>query len=345
MLASAHESEQDFLDALRRLGLPVAELTFTGKERGAATAGVAIGELRATALCSAPFEARYAAEPHIAFTLPVSGSGTINGGSVPLAWKAGKVIISNSHHQPLHVSADAGAAVTLRPSHGKLAAAMRGALGDSRDRLAADAEEICAKLLARGSFVDDGHAWSIDYFAAIMKAVAIIDGCRCDAALLARIGLEDVLNRLLAQLVLEQQHGPGAAAEATVQPRSVRAVDRICDRIRSTVGKPMSISEMEKLTGLTGRALNYAFRARFDCSPQEWQRNFLLDQARQMLKGANYTGSVKALSYELGFSSPSSFAAHYRQRFGERPSVSRGARADGEGTQAALDGPGVSAPR
>ena len=343
--AATHVSDGEFLRALRGLGQPVGDLTFTGAESGAATAGLAVGELRVTAFCAAPFQARCIAEPQLAFTLPVSGSGAITDGSGPLAWKAGKTIISDSYHEPLLISAGICAAVILRPSLAKLVGAMRSALADGDGPVRADADEIGARLLVRGSFLDDGQAWSMDYFSALMKAVAMIDDGRCDGGLLSWIGLEDVINRLLARLVLEQEHGTAVASPPPVQPRSVRAVDLICDRIRSTIGRPMSISEMEELTGLSGRALNYAFRARFQCSPQEWQRNFLLDHARQMLKGTHYTGSVKALSYELGFSSPSSFAAHYRQRFGERPSVSRGARSDHKDSQAASDKQGLTAPQ
>ena len=317
----------------------MAELTFTGAERGAATAGLTVGELRVGAFCSAPFEAQCNSEPHVAFMLPVSGSGVISCGAASLPWKEGKSIISTSHHEPLHISAETCSMVMLRPSHAKLVAALRSALLERRQPAAAHAEEIGARLLKRASFIDGGQAWSIDYVPALLKAVAMIDDCRSDGALLARIGLEDVVNQLLARLILEQEHGRALAARVPGQPRSVRAVELICDRIRSTIGKPMSISEMEELTGLTGRALNYAFRARFDCSPQEWQRNFLLDHARQMLTGSHFTGSVKTLSYELGFSSPSSFAAHYRQRFGELPSLSRGAPSRADDPQ---PGPGRS---
>lgn len=74
------------------------------------------------------------------------------------------------------------------------------------------------------------------------------------------------------------------------------------------------------LTGLTGRALNYAFNSRFGCSPQEWQRNYLLDEARRRLLETSQTQSVKSIAFELGFASSSSLASFYRKRFGELPS-------------------------
>lgn len=326
-LASTFESEPEFLALLQRHGRPVVEFNFTGAKRGASATGVRIGDLVVMAACSEPFHARCAADPQLAFILPVAGSGKIRSRASSLDWKASKTIIINSYDEELEIFGSTCSAVVLRPSPGKLVDALAGAISDGHGPRGADPEDIRKRLLARGPVIDDGRTWSIDYFSAIMKVVELVDDCGCDEALLARIGLEDVLNRLLARLALEQAHGAGKHGETQGKPRSTRAVDLICDRIRSTIGNPMSISQMEELTGLTGRALNYAFRSRFSCSPQEWQRNFLLDHARQLLKDPHYTGSVKSLSYELGFSSPSSFAAHYRQRFGERPSVSRGGAA------------------
>jgi len=202
----------------------------------------------------------------------------------------------------------------------KLRAALHSVIGASGGYDGAETNAIMARLLVRGPVIDAGRAWSVDYVSAIMNIVAMFDDCNADGATLERIGIEDVLNRLLAKLILDQEQYSLDNEPSHGLSRSTRAVDLICDHIRSNIGSPMSITEMEKLTGLTGRALNYAFRARFNSSPQEWQRNFLLDHARRLLKRADYTGSFKALAFELGFSSPSSFAAYYRQRFGERPS-------------------------
>jgi len=95
-------------------------------------------------------------------------------------------------------------------------------------------------------------------------------------------------------------------------------VERVCDCVQRNVGSPLTLSKMEELTGLTGRALNYAFQECFNCSPQEWQRGFLLDEARRRLS-SNDLMSIKALSGELGFSSASSFSAHSKTRFSELP--------------------------
>lgn len=325
--AVLHASGSEYGAALRQMKLPVADFSFSGKVHKASVSGVRIGDLSVTAAASEPLLAKTLAEPHLAFIVPVLGAGKITQGARSVEWSAGRAVISNSHDVPLECLSGATSVITLRPSPEKLRQVLRGALDGDGDARRAD--DLMARMLVRGPMVDLGRNWSVDYHAAIRNVAQLIDNCDCDEALLARIGLEDVVNRLLAQLMVEQERAGQGEDGAMSIPRSVRAVDLICDHVRSRIGRPMSMSEMEDLTGLSGRALNYAFRARFDCSPQEWQRNFLLDHARLLLRDTNYTGSVKAMAYELGFSSASSFAAFYRQRFGERPSqtLARGVRA------------------
>jgi AraC-like DNA-binding protein len=313
--------EVEFASALRRFGRPVSEFTFTGTSRRAAAAGIRIGGHAVTAAASDPMRTRCKADPQVAITLPLSGTGKLITKCHALEWTASKAVITNSFHEALEVTTDStGTLISLCPSNEKLLSVLRGIIRDRGARNAEEADAILARLLVRGPVIDTGRSWSVDYFSAIMNVVALMDDCQGDHAMLERIGLEDVICRLLARMVLDQEQGAGESEPAQMVTRSTRAVDLICDRIRDSIGTPMSMSDMEELTGLTGRALGYAFRARFDCSPQEWQRNFLLDHSRQLLKDRDFTGSIKSLAYELGFSSPGSFTAFYRQRFGERPS-------------------------
>lgn len=154
----------------------------------------------------------------------------------------------------------------------------------------------------------------------LVSTLALSDLPGNDADYLRRIGYDDVIHRIVADLYASLLGRGEPAAEPPRIKRSLRALDLVCDHIVSNAGPPLTLTEMERLTGMTSRSLNNAFRERFDVSPQQWQRNHRLDQARSTILEAAGAPSVKALARQFGFISPYSFSAFYRQRFGELPS-------------------------
>ena len=119
---------------------------------------------------------------------------------------------------------------------------------------------------------------------------------------------------------MAMNHGALHKEDAKALNRSDKSVNILCDYIASHIGTPLTTPQMERLTGMSGRAINYAFQARYKKSPHQWQRDYLLDLARQELKSSPLARSVKQISFDLGFTSPASFASHYRKKFGEHPS-------------------------
>lgn len=329
--ANTFTSEESFVAALRDLERPVADFSFRGPAHNACLTGVRVGGLVISAASTEAMHAKCLVDPQVAFILPFAGSGKIIHRRSVRDWTANRMIIRNCYDEEEEFATSGSTVVTLRVAFDRLQSAVDRVIRDRTGTDGHSAEEICARLFVRGPVIDAGVSWTVDYCSALMKLVTLVDECRYDEDLLQRIGIEDMVIRLLARLVLDQEYGAVTDLPPLSLPRSQRAVDLICDRIRSSIGTRLTMSDMEDMTGLTGRALNYAFRARHGCSPQEWQRNFLLDQAHRLLKSANCTLSLKALAYEFGFASPSSFTAFYRQRFGELPSqtFARHARSSG----------------
>ncbi|MCC3243995.1 AraC family transcriptional regulator [Methylocystis sp. WRRC1] len=98
-------------------------------------------------------------------------------------------------------------------------------------------------------------------------------------------------------------------------------VDAVCDAVRTRGHRPLTLTEMEQISGLSRRSLQYAFRKRFGCSPMAWQQQERLHLARERLIRGAEALTVTQLAYELGFSSPSAFTAYYRRMFGETPTA------------------------
>lgn len=134
------------------------------------------------------------------------------------------------------------------------------------------------------------------------------------------LGIEDAIHRWVV-------HALGVLprdAEASPPDFGNRhRLDIICDLVRSTHERPLTLTEMESLSGLSARALQYAFNARFGCSPMEWQRRERMHLARRRLMFPVPGETITDIAYAMGFSSSAAFAAQYRRYFGETPSGTR----------------------
>lgn len=167
-----------------------------------------------------------------------------------------------------------------------------------------------------------GKIGAVRYYDQILTLLSLVNNCGGDVDFLSRIGFDQVVTGVFAEFLLSVNGTEFDQVGSRPIRRSSRAVDIICDYIACHLGTPLTTPQMERLTGMTGRAINYAFQERFGRSPQQWQREYLLDMARQELLNPNNTRSIKEIAYDLGFSSASSFSAHYQRKFREQPSAS-----------------------
>jgi AraC-like DNA-binding protein len=148
-----------------------------------------------------------------------------------------------------------------------------------------------------------------------------VDGLFHNPKALAMLGMDDVLKRsvvslLAPELFLEQsRQAPGSSSKEN------RVLDRVCAYIEAHSERPITATELEQISGLSGRSLQYAFRRRFDCSPMDWVRQHRLELARSSLRSGVKVTTVTQVALEFGFNNLSLFARYYRERFGESPSV------------------------
>jgi AraC-like DNA-binding protein len=116
----------------------------------------------------------------------------------------------------------------------------------------------------------------------------------------------------LGLLTPENQTGSGDVEQ--------HRLDAVCDLVGSAFERPFTLTEMEAISGLSARALQYGFKARFGCSPMEWQRRERIRLARNRLMFAAPGETITQIAYAMGFASSAAFAAQYRRYFGETPS-------------------------
>lgn len=84
--------------------------------------------------------------------------------------------------------------------------------------------------------------------------------------------------------------------------------------------EPITLTDIERFSGLSARSLQYLFGRHAGISPMAWLKHQRLLKARALLLQPGGVNSITTLAMDLGFSSPSRFTAAYQGAFGHLPS-------------------------
>lgn len=136
---------------------------------------------------------------------------------------------------------------------------------------------------------------------------------------LRMLGLDDMIHRFVALML-----APEAIAWSSAPPRSgaaAIALRKATDHIVGHLETPISLADLEQVSGLAARTLQVAFRKAYSCSPREWIQRRRLLVARERLLAARPRDTVAAVAMACGFTRMSTFAAAYARRYGEPPSA------------------------
>lgn len=138
-------------------------------------------------------------------------------------------------------------------------------------------------------------------------------------------------------LVLEQLYDTIAATALAVFPNSTMTADyvpgpgqvgpatlrRAVAHIEAHAGEPIDLADLATAAGVSGRALQAAFRRHHDCTPTAYLRKVRLERAHAALQTDDPTtgATVADIAATWGFGDPARFARVYRQRYGIPPST------------------------
>ncbi|MEU8226307.1 AraC family transcriptional regulator [Kribbella sp. NPDC048915] len=114
-----------------------------------------------------------------------------------------------------------------------------------------------------------------------------------------------------ATMQLSHVPSPGTVGTATVR-RAVAFVEANADR-------PITVEDIAAAAGTGARALQYAFRRTFDCTPREYLRRVRLERAHRDLQDAVPGETVADIALRWGFTSTGWFTRHYRETYGRSP--------------------------
>lgn len=160
----------------------------------------------------------------------------------------------------------------------------------------------------------------VDSLIALLRNVAFLSFRR---DFTKSLDLQGFLGRLV--LTVRQQ---GLAEEQTGSTRDARSTrhnmeDRlqlIVDAVVADLSTPLSLPDMEVISGLSKRSIQYMFKERYGCSPITWQLRERLSGAYAALRSAEDGRSITQIAYDFGFSSSSTFSLYFKRQFGFAPS-------------------------
>ena len=205
-----------------------------------------------------------------------------------------------------HASARSVVGLDIEPARlGGILAGMRGDAPDERGATPDYTTPRTLKLAFGG----------VDFAQLLFQHLAIANAMNGDAEAIARSGLDDMLLRTALLLM-----HPELFFDQRVPPsRNRRGLDRSCDYIDAHLTGRITLSDLEKVSGLSARSLQYAFRAAFDRTPQQWVTDRRLEKVRELILAARPGATLTAIAGAY-FTNLGDFSRLYQQRYGERPS-------------------------
>lgn len=121
--------------------------------------------------------------------------------------------------------------------------------------------------------------------------------------------------RLTALLLDELERMPASLNVGAVMPEDGR-LRRVCDRIIASPSDNRDVAEWAKLAGMGQRTFSRHFRQQTGMGFGLWrQQARLMEAVSRLLAGE----AITSVAYEVGYESPSAFAAMFHRTFGVPP--------------------------
>ena len=162
----------------------------------------------------------------------------------------------------------------------------------------------------------------ISFDTIIHSLCSTIDSLSKDQHLLNHSGIDDTFYRVFC-MMFKPKLFLGETERFLYDSRIRRNLDKACQYAMAHLDQPISLTDLEKVASLSRRALQYAFRKKFGCTPMQWIRLERINAAHKRILNAQPGDSISQIAIASGFNSLSNFSRYYRQQFGVLPSEMR----------------------
>jgi AraC-like DNA-binding protein len=140
---------------------------------------------------------------------------------------------------------------------------------------------------------------------------------------LKSLGVDDFLYRSSVALLLPEEFEKfGGEPPETGRLARHRVVRSLADQVVADLSASYSLTDLERISGLSARTLQTAFLECFNMSPTAWVKEQRLQRARELFR-LRPDITVQAVASKTGFRSQATFFTAYRIRFGETPKAKR----------------------
>lgn len=126
---------------------------------------------------------------------------------------------------------------------------------------------------------------------------------------------------LIVKFLTANRHNLSHLLEERVPDAASYQVRIVEEYIEANWDRPLKIEEIAERTGVGVRTMFATFRKSRGYTPMAFLQRVRLNRARQMLQAPTDDTTVLEVSLKCGFQNTGHFARHYRQAFGELPSI------------------------
>lgn len=134
------------------------------------------------------------------------------------------------------------------------------------------------------------------------------------------IVMTNLRSSLMMSFLLGLPHNHQRLLERAPRAPSKGAVRLVEAYLDANADRPITISELADVGGVSVRALQVGFRAHHGCSPMAFLKERRLELAWRRLRAAGPGTTVTDVAHLSGFSHLGRFSREYGRRFGESPS-------------------------
>ncbi len=271
------------------------------------SSNIEINGLRLSAIARTPMSLRRSAEFGNDLWIPVQGHGVIETASENFRCDSGQTaFLGSTGERRLHASTLS--AVCIHLDQNRLNATHATMAGLETALVIATHARILPLEIKGVSFQT--------LFRQIFKKIDALCG---NPQALEQLMIDDSIYRLCVGLLQPKVlWNPRLSRSDRSPPR--QEITRLCEFLRANLTQPISLTQMEQMSGLSSRVLQYTFKKQFGLRPKEWHRRQRLHGARAALMRMDGSLKISSLAFDFGFPSASDFSHRYRQEFGELPS-------------------------